>query len=239
MTASKYTTFAGLLIALFTFPCTATAQVSGGADLMSRYVFRGIDFGESMSAQPYLEYSNSGFTIGTWASYAFESADANEHDLYISYANGPVEVGVTDYYFPTPSPRGNPGAQFFNFGDDSGHVIEPYIAFGTDNFPLSLAAYINAVSSEVNGDPDDSIYLEAGYSTMVEDVSLDLAAGFVPQESIWYGTTAPTFINLSLTASKSVDITDDFALPLMVQYVLNPTPDAERTFLVFGTGLSF
>jgi len=238
MTSPRYTPFVGLFLALFLFPLTASAQVSGGADFMSRYVFRGIDFGESMSAQPFIEYSTGGFTVGTWASYAFETGGANEHDIYVSYANGPFEVGVTDYYFPVPG--GGPSAEFFNFGDDSGHVIEPYVAFtGTESFPVSFSAYINAASSETNGDPDDSIYLEASYGTTVEDVDLGFTAGFVPQESSWYGTGAPTFINLSVTASKSVKITDDFSLPLMAQYILNPTPDAERTFLVFGTGLSF
>lgn len=205
---------------------------------MSRYVFRGIDFGESLSIQPTVQYSNSGFTIGTWSSYAVDAGGANEHDIYVSYTNGPLAIGVTDYYFPTPG--GGDAAEFFNFDEDSGHVIEPYIGFaGTENIPFTLYAYINAASSPTNGDPDDSIYLEAGYSTSVQDVGLSFAAGFVPQESAWYGTTAPTFINLSLTASRSVEITDSFSLPLMVQYILNPTPDAERTFLVFGASLGF
>lgn len=241
MISLRYTHLAGLLVGLFLlFPSTANAQVSGGADFMSRYVFRGLDFGESMSAQPYLEYTSGGFTVGTWASYAFEAGGANEHDIYVSYANGPFEVGVTDYYFPTPSPGANAGAQFFNFDSGtSGHLIEPYVAFtGTDAVPLSLSVYVNALASDAT-DPDNSFYIEAGYSTMVSDVGLDFAAGFVPQESGWYQTGAPTFINFSMTASKSVEITDSFSLPLMVQYALNPTPDAERTFLVFGTGLSF
>lgn len=71
-----------------------------GADVVSRYVWRGTDFGESISIQPALTYTHGGFSIGSWASYAADpsSAGVNEHDLWLSFAAGPISVGVTDYY---------------------------------------------------------------------------------------------------------------------------------------------
>ena len=236
MTPSKLFRTACLLFGLLALTTTpALAQVSGGADFVSRYVFRGIDFGESFSVQPTLQYSSDGFTVGSWASYAITAGGANEHDLYVSYANGPIEVGLTDYFFPVPG--GGESAEFFNFDSETtGHILEPYLAFsGTQSFPISLYAAINAFASDAS-DPDNSIYLEAGYGFMVEDVSLGLTVGFVPQESAFYGTTAPSFINLGLSASKAVEITDSFSLPLLVQYIINP--ESERTFFVFGFSLS-
>ena len=40
---------------------SAAGQVSLGADVVSRYVWRGVDFGESMSVQPSLSFSAGGF----------------------------------------------------------------------------------------------------------------------------------------------------------------------------------
>jgi hypothetical protein len=202
---------------------------------VSRYVFRGVDFGEAFSVQPVIEYSSGGFTVGSWSSYSITAGVANEHDLYVSYASGPFAVGLTDYFFPVPG--GGESAKFFNFdGETTGHILEPYVAFGgTEAFPIALYAAINAFASDAS-DPDNSIYLEAAYGFMVEDVELGLTAGFVPQESAFYGTDGANFINLGLSASKAVDITDSFSLPLMVQYIINP--ESERTFLVFGLSLS-
>lgn len=223
----------------------AAGQVSVGADLVSRYVWRGFDFGESFSIQPTLEYSTGNFAIGTWASYsiAADGSGANEHDLYLGYSAGPLSLGVTDYYFPgPPTESGIPeGARFFNYdGDGEGaHYIEPMISFsGTEAFPLSLT-----VASVLYNDPEYSTYLEAGYSFVVEDTELGLAVGAVtalsgegPDGSGFYGTTSDfALTNVSLSAGRSIPITDTFSLPVGVSFVLNP--DLERTYLVFGISL--
>lgn len=228
-----------LLLALFAlvFASTASAQVQLGADLMSRYVWRGYDFGESFSIQPTLEFGRSGFAVGTWASYsiAADGAGANEHDLYASYTSGPVTVGVTDYYFPSPpDENGVPdGAQFFNYdGDGRGaHYIEPFVQLtGPEPFPVSFLAALVA-----HNDPDHSVYLEASYPFAVADTDLSFTAGLVPMESGFYGTDGAALVNVGLSASQSIPLTDRFSLPVSVSYVLNPY--MERTFLVFGISL--
>jgi uncharacterized protein (TIGR02001 family) len=73
-----------------------------GADLVSRYVFRGLDFGESPAIQPGLSYSYKGLTVGAWGSYAFVATPLGiEADLYASYNfHFGLSAGITDYYFP-------------------------------------------------------------------------------------------------------------------------------------------
>lgn len=44
-----------------------------------------------------------------------------------------------------------------------------------------------------------------------------------------------SFTKLSLTASKSVEITDSFSMPLMASYYLNPY--SERSYFIFGISL--
>lgn len=229
-----------ILFALFVsiLAPTASAQVDLGADLTSRYVWRGYDFGESFSIQPTLEFGHEGFAVGTWASYsiAADGAGANEHDLYVSYTSGPVTVGVTDYYFPTaPGPDGQltDDAQFFNYdGDGRGaHYIEPFVQLtGPAAFPIGFFAAIVA-----HNDPDNAVYLEANYPFVVADTDLSVTAGLVPMESGFYGTDGAALVNVGLSASKSIPLTEQFSLPVNVSYILNPY--MERTYLVFGVSL--
>lgn len=228
---------ASLLLGLLLIAAPASAQVHLGADLMSRYVWRGFDFGESFSIQPTLEYSTARFSVGTWASYsiAADGSAANEHDLYASYTAGPVTFGLTDYYFPAPpSSNGVPsGAQFFNFDSDGegAHYLEPSMGIsGPDTFPISVYGAIVAYN-----DPDNSIYLEAQYPFTVDDVEIGITAGIVPMESAFYGTTGPAFVNAGLSVSKTLPITETFSLPIGVSYIINPY--TERSFLVFGLSL--
>lgn len=209
-------------------------QVDFGADFVNRYVWRGIDFGKSASIQPYIEFASGRFTAGTWASYAvspvenntISAAGASEHDLYMSYSFGNISIGVTDYYFPT-------GSEFFNFdGDGVGaHIIEPNISFtGPGSFPVTFYGAINAYN-----DPDHSIYLEAGVPFSVGDTEMSFIAGIVPEESAYYGTTKAGIINLNLSVSREIEITEKFSLPVFGSYILNPY--AEQSYLLFGLRL--
>jgi hypothetical protein len=200
-----------------------------GADIVSRYVWRGADYGESASVQPALAFSTGGFEIGTWASYAMnpDGAPANEHDLWVSYTTGIITLGVTDYYFP------NAGFDFFDFdGDGEGaHLIEPFVSVsGPESFPMSFYAGYFA-----HNDPDNSIYLNATYPFAIDGVDLSFGIGASPTESALYGTDGFGIIEMILGASKSIPITEGFSLPLSVAYILNPY--AETSFLVVG--LSF
>ena len=222
-----------LALAIVLFPTSSFGQsFSVGADFMSRYVWRGVDFGESLSIQPTLEFSAGDFAIGSWASYsiAADGAGANEHDLYLGYSFGGFYFGVTDYYFPGPG-----ALAFSNFDSDGAgaHWIELNASVGgTDDFPLSISGNIF-----VHNDTQNSIYLEIGYPFTVEDVDLGVALGIVPQESAFYGTSSFGITVLGLSASKEVPITDTFSIPLSVMYAINPTPGAARSFLVFGVSL--
>lgn len=203
-----------------------------GADMVNRYVWRGADFGESLSVQPTLEFSVEGFTVGSWGSYATnpQSANVNEHDLYANYtvetSGGTFSAGLTDYYFPSDS-------SYFNFeSDGSGaHQVETSLSYtGPDAFPITLSG-----SVFVYNEPENSVYLEASYPFAVESVDLHVTAGATPAESAFYGTDKAGIVNLSLGASREVPITERFSLPIHVTYILNPY--AEKTFFVFGVSL--
>jgi hypothetical protein len=238
MTNRKYTFFVPLFLILFAGTCfvpTAQAQsVDLGADLVSRYVWRGTDFGNTAAIQPSLSYSSGGFTVGAWGSFDLSPVNGsavNENDLYASYAfetsAGTFSVNVTDFYFS------NPGNEFFDYDNETGsHVIEPGLSYSG---PVSLSASINAYG---RGD-ENEIWLEASVPFSVEDVDLSLAMGGTPNDGAgYYGTDADTdaaITKFSLTASKSVEITDSFSLPISASYYLNPY--SERSYFIFGISL--
>ncbi|MEX0747412.1 MAG: TorF family putative porin [Rhodothermales bacterium] len=217
------------LALLLTLVTSAAAQhFSVGADVVSRYIWRGTDYGESVSVQPTLAFATGGFKVGSWASYAVDPSSGafNEHDLWMSFSVGNISLGVTDYYFP------NAGAAFFNFDDGGGaHWIEPFVSFtGPEALPISLFAGYFAYN-----DPDNSVYLSASYPFAVDGVNLLFTTSASAGESVLYGTDKFGIVELNLKASKAISLTENFALPLSVAYILNPY--AEKSYLVFG--LSF
>lgn len=205
-----------------------------GASVVSRYVWRGNDFGESPSIQPYMSVSYAGLELGAWSSYPFatESSDFNEFDLYLAYS---VETGIgnfgatlTDYHYP------NAGLSFTNWeGDGNGaHTIEFAMTYSNSNLPISLMAAYN-----VHNDPDNSLYLELGYSIDVNDVPVNIFVGGAQGTSAWYGISTEKFelINVGLTLSKEIKLWDSYSLPVYASYIINPY--IGKGFMVFGISI--
>ena len=217
---------------LFTFAISTSifgqTSVSAGADFVNRYVWRGIDFGNSSSIQPGLALTSGDFEVGFWGSYPFvnSSTGAEEMDLYASYAISDFSILVTDYYFP------NSGGKYGTYKDPGSHTIEVGLGYGgSEAFPLSIAAYMN-----VYNDDDNSVYFELGYGTEVNEVGLNFFVGGTPGgDNGFYGTTEFNLINIGVTASKDIKITEDFSLPVFGSYILNP--NSEVAYLVFGVSL--
>ncbi|MBK7105080.1 MAG: hypothetical protein IPH62_07340 [Ignavibacteriae bacterium] len=217
-----------IIIFLSSFSLAQTT-LSGGADFVSRYVWRGLDFGNSGSIQPTLSLAAGSFEVGFWGSYPFTSdaTGAEEMDLYASYSVSDFSLIFTDYYFPKS------GRKYGSYKDENGaHTLEVGLSYaGSESFPLSLAAFVN-----VFNDSDNSIYFELGYSTSVSEVGLDLFVGGTPGgDNAFYGTTEFNLINIGAKVSKDIKITEDFALPIFTSYVLNP--NQEVGYLIFGVSL--
>lgn len=227
--------FVSALLFLSSFSVFAQAEISLGTDLVSRYVWRGTDFGQSPSIQPTLALTVGGLEFGAWGAYQLGrdaiSLPADELDLYLGYSlalgSTTLDLLVTDYYFPTA------GLKFGDFSDEGGaHIIEVGATIsGPESLPLYLSAYVN-----VYNDTDNSAYIEVGYSTAVNDVSLDVFVGATPGgDNMYYGTKDLNVINMGITASKEIKITEDFSLPIFGSYMINP--NQEISYFVLGISL--
>ena len=168
-------------------------EVTIGADVVSRYVWRGTDFGNAAAVQPSIETTIGPVALGAWGSWSISpgpaDASGNECDLYASTTVGPVGLTLTDYFFPAYA------------GTDSLlnvdiHVFE--LSAGTDVGPVSVLAAAN-----VSGDDDNSTYLELTYGAF----SLGLGNGAYSTD----GEFAP--VSLGISASR-----DNFS----ASYIINP-----------------
>ncbi len=63
-------------------------------------------FSTAPAIQPYISYTIKGFTVGTWASYAFVGDASQEVDLYLSYNYKFLNFTLNDYFYVL-DPLGN------------------------------------------------------------------------------------------------------------------------------------
>lgn len=210
------------MMALLFVATEVKAQVNLSAEVMSRYVWRGADFGSSPSIQPDINVALGNFEIGAWAAFStIGHPDGTEIDWYAAYHfdlndAGSISLMLTDYTFPEDTGFFNSDAHFLEAGIEYG---------GTETFPVSMFAGIF-----LTNDDDTSVYLELGYDTG----PFDLFLGMTPAESALYGTTGAGVINAGLGTTKELSITDQFSVDLTGSVMANPYN--ESMFFVFGIG---
>jgi hypothetical protein len=216
----------GRLIAILMFAVLSTglfaqdetvSPVSVGIDLYSRYIWRGTDFGNAPAIQPDIEFANGGFAFGVWGSYPLNGSSYLEADLYASYRlKSGLSFFATDYYFPTAAFGTVTDSGYF---DVDSHTYEIGLKQNIGNFYLSGYYWLNA---------NKDIYLEAGYS--FTDFSLFLGAG----NKVYSPGAAGDFsiVNIGVSASREIKITDSFSLPLSGSFIINP--DLKQVHIIAG-----
>lgn len=197
-----------------------------GADLVSRYIWRGLEAAPGVSIQPNLSYSGNGLSVGVWASYALspQAANADENDFWLSYSRGAFSLTVTDYYYPSGV---NPDISDFSDNGFGAHVDEVALSYsGGKDMPLDVMLAVN-----VYNDPDHSFYLEL---TWHGPGGVDVFTGITKGKSAWYAVydKGAKILNAGLNYSKEIKITSDFSLPISGRFIVNPV--SKRSFLVFG-----
>lgn len=239
---------------------TGKSHINLGADLVSRYIWRGIQLeGNAPNIQPFFTYRTGGFEAGVWGAFSLSGNNhSQEIDLHVSrsFAKNMFTVTVTDYFFPEEFGNYN----YFKYGKNiTGHIFEGTLAFnGAKKFPLTVLVATNffgADAARIGGDPESpdfnkktgiqySTYVELGYPFQVKNVEINTFVGFnatSPRkantytgyrgESGFYGTGLGV-VNLGFTASKAIQITKKYTLPLMVSLVTNP--QSGKIYFVFG-----
>ncbi len=193
---------------------------SVGADFVSNYVWRGSKFGIGPNIQPYVEVGIGGLTIGSWGSFAYNLTSVVENDFYASYSfDFGLGLGVTDYYYQGP---------LFDFSDSTGsHAIELNASYEIGGLSLSANYIVNEAGGAASAGGD--MYFEAGYSFKNLDIFIGAGDG-------WHTTTGEfEVVNIGISTSKEIKITDSFSLPVFGSIIVNP--QQEIAYVVVGFSL--
>jgi hypothetical protein len=208
-------------------------KLNVGADLMSRYVWRGLDYGGSPSIQPTLSFSIGGFEIGYWGAMALTN-NYVETDLYAKYTIKGFSVTLTDYYIPALATDVNDtkftyskNPDIINFDTTSGsnlnrytcHSVEATLQYkGPEKFPFSILVGTYFYGNDKS--PVDTVFTPSG---MVQSVN--------------FKNRYSTYIELGYSfAIKSFNF-DVFAGATPFSGVYS-TPAYEGGFAVVNTGIT-
>ncbi|MBU0763316.1 MAG: hypothetical protein KJ607_00610 [Bacteroidetes bacterium] len=215
------------------------AEISAGTDIMSRYVWRGADFGASPGLQPSLSFKYGGLKIGAWGAYSIIGGYA-ETDLYAAYSYKWLTLTVTDYFCPYEQhpniAAGN--NNYFDYGKNTRHVFEAALGYtGPEKFPVSILVGVYVYGADkLPGDSTKnnySTYFELKYSGSLNEMKYDLFLGGTDKNGS-FGNGAG-IINAGITVYKEIVITEKYSLPLQLSLITNP----QKENIFFVAGFSF
>jgi uncharacterized protein (TIGR02001 family) len=236
---------AGLL--LFVCVCAVGAEahdkpeVSVNVDVVSRYIWRGLNPADAPSLQPSIVFGYRGCEVGTWGAYSLSNniTESDEIDFWLGYTHdldGGTSLGLvlTDYYYPNAGPR---FSNFNNYDDKDGpgaHTFEVGASLTlSDAIPLTVSGYAN-----VYNDEGHNAYFQLDYPLTVGEADLNFFVGATPgsnKNPDYYGTDAFKFLNVGVSATKEVKVSETFSLPVTGSFIVNPNLD--MAYLVIGFSL--
>ncbi len=211
----------------------SSAGFNVGAELVSRYVWRGLAYSSAPSFQPTLSYAfeknDFGFEVGTWASYSFNGRGSNEADLYLMASYGPVGIGFTDYFYPFDDVASH---NYFDYSkDNTGHTFEAQLYFdGVKKFPLTAM-----LAHNFYGENPNSFYAELSYP-ITDQLSATVGAGngfYTLEDDPTNDVFSVSLV--SLTYERSIKLSKKLKLPIGGSLMFNP--NAEKIYVVLTVGL--
>lgn len=232
---------AGIAAAMIAAAATvATAQdkveATIAADVVNQYIWRGTECGEA-SIQPTLGLSYKGLSLTAWGSTEFNpSGDyPKEFDLTLAYSTGGLNVGITDYWFSSGS---DPDGRYFMYDSHgTNHMFEFNV--GYDFGPVSLQWYTFFAGDDYRKINDDGT-VDRAYSSYVElsapfklaGCDWNAAIGASPMKTTLYGNDGFAVTNVSVKATKDINITPSFSVPVFAGVTANPC--SQKAYFLFG-----
>lgn len=231
-----------LILAAGSLPAQDRPEIKAGADLVSRYIWRGFDIGSAPSLQPAISGSYKGLSVGVWGAYALsnESSGVDEIDGWLSYTiylkSIAISALVTDYYYPNlGGDTADSQNDLFNYADSGGaHILEAGLQIaGPRRVGVKFSAYYN-----FRNEPGHCTYFELSYRAAFNSVALDLFAGATGgsvKNPAFYQSENFSFINVGVGVTKQIPLGESFALPLFIRFIVNPA--IEKAYLIGGISL--
>ena len=191
-------------------------ELSFNGYLLSRNIWRGVNFGASPSIQGLMSFGGgklalSGFFSRSMngGSYGYKSTS----NIFLSYR--PVKgllIEVDDYFFYDEDNL----EQYANWSDTTLHFIEGRLRFEHGKLYLTSAYTLHANENYDN----QALYIEIGYSPR-KDISIVIGGLTGPSSLNFrkYGGVT----NISITKRREIRVSDEFSLSLYGSLVVDPS----------------
>ena len=187
-------------------------EVSLGADIVSKYVWRGFDQGSGASVQPSLGLAYKGVSLSAWGSTSITDLEPKEFDITLGYSIGGLGITVTDYWWSGESGK---------------------YGYYKDSHYLSVATMFAGADKNPEDNQNFSTYFNASYDIACPgDITLTPSIGVSTKSYLYTGEKISGLTDISLKAARSIKVTDSFSIPIFVQATVSPAMD--KTYLVFG-----
>ena len=165
--------------------------------------------------------------------YTFNNSH-QEIDVGVTYTTELVTVGLSDYYYPSPS--GSSDKYFELDNHRTGHWGELYATLTpSSKIPVWITAscYLYGADKNVSGKQAYSSYAEIGYAySFNDDNIISLAAGASLNRGFYTNYSRGfSVVNIDLTYSTAFRF-GSFKLPVKGSYVLNP--EKEKSYFKFA-----
>ena len=210
-------------------------SIDARADIVSRYIWRGMNLSTSPAIQPNIEFNIGNFCLGSWGSYTFSSEPYQEVDLYLSYSFNSITLTINNYFVPVDSISFN--NNYFNWNKNTTpHALEAMVSIDNIfNSSLSFSSATILYGNDLDGDGNKyfSTYFELNHALNIGDNEVSSFLGLTPFESLYAEGFSVT--NIGLSVSRKVQLSDHVSLPFYGSFIINP--NSENAYLVFG--LSF
>ncbi len=202
--------------------------ITAGADLRTRWIYRGMELGNSPQIQPSVFIRNGGFQAGLWASHslslATDSGDPGsvyrETNLWMQYTFTFESFSLTPYL----QNHYNPVNDLTDFSSDGSHALQFQLGLaGSEDLPFDVMG-----GWVFHGDDDNSLYVEAGYTLASGQNRIRTFISGTPAKAGFNGTDKAAVTQIGIQAARILPITESFQLPLTVELIANPY--AKTTF---------
>lgn len=251
---SMFQTLAVIIVFLFiaTFLCKAqdrnSFKINTQGDVVSSYIWRGM-YQSGAAVQPTLSIDSKHFSLTAWGSADITGQGHKETDITASYSIKRITLFLSDYWWAGQSGiynnRKNGENNYFHFDNhNTDHILEAGLSYTipVEEIPLSLSWYTMLWGADKKS--DDNLKLKNAYSSygeincpfVLHNTNLLTTIGFSPFESPSnYKNKSFAVTNISVKASKEIQITDKFSLPIFSQVIWNP--NREDVHFIFGITL--
>jgi len=221
-----------LLFSMGTLPVIAQKEreipltIETGVDIMSSYIWRGMDLGHTPSIQPYISASWKNFTVGTWSAFRITGDGTDEVDIFISQSIGPVTLTLFDYWSYS---RLYPSKYLDLHPETTSHLFEAQILLsGGERIPLNLMGGYMFYGA----DPSKSLYFELEFVKPIKEGELKLFAGYQAMGSYYAGKSS--FVSTGAGFSYPVKILEWLGMNIVSNLTYNPA--ADKVYFTIGIG---